>query len=56
MKKYIRYIYEANQGDREKMRADLNELGFYVLNGPDGLFVYAAEATPSTFWQWLKGA
>lgn len=53
MKKYIRYLYESNQGNRERLRIDLNNLGFYCLNAPDGLFVYAIESLPQTFLRWL---
>jgi hypothetical protein len=50
MKKYIRYLYLPNQGDREQIKYNLNDLGFYCLNGPDGLYVYAIDDTPRTLY------
>lgn len=55
MKKYIRYIYQQNQGDREMLKYKLNSFGFYCLNGPDGIFVYAIDSTPRTLKNWFLG-
>lgn len=43
MKKFIRYIFEPDSDQREKLRDRLNALGFYVLHASDGLDVYVIE-------------
>ena len=59
MKIFIRYIYEPEFNQREKLREHLNALGFYVLHASDGLDVYAVKDSQGyleTIWECLKNA
>lgn len=55
MKKYIRYLYEPSYNERESIKDRLNRLGFYVLNAPEGLYVYAIADTDRSLIGWFKG-
>lgn len=54
-KVFVRHLAFENFNDREQVRDQLNEMGFYVLHAYDGLDVFAIKYdTPETLIEWVK--